>query len=106
MRSALLAASLALVLFVAGLIGAVLVGFGCSENVDVRTARGLACSSLGEPGGIRWWLLALAPAAILLVGATTPWGRKRLVQLAIAVLLVTAAVDGFLVAVVTSNLFA
>jgi hypothetical protein len=105
-RSALLAVSLALILFVAGFIGAVLVGLGCSENVDVHTARGLVCSSLGEPVGMRWWLLALAPAAILLAGATTLWGRTRLVPLAIVILLITAAVDGFLLAVVTSNLFA
>lgn len=104
-RSVLLA-SLTLVLLFSGLVGGVLVGLGCSENVDAGTARGSVCSALGEAGGARWWLLALAPAAIFLAGATTPWGRTRLVLLAIAILLVTAAVDGLLVAVVTSNLFA
>ncbi|MDQ3995192.1 MAG: hypothetical protein M3265_10405 [Actinomycetota bacterium] len=105
MRSVLLA-SLTLVLLLSGLIGGVLVALGCSENVDAGTARGSVCSALGEPGGAGWWLLALAPAAVLLASATTRWGRIRLVQIGVAVFLGAAAVYGFLLAVVTSNLFA
>jgi len=60
---------LALGLVVVGVVGAVYLAVGCSENVRPGTARDDVCSSVGELGATRSWLLMLGPGA-LFIGLT------------------------------------
>jgi hypothetical protein len=88
-------------------VGAGLVGLGCDENVRAaKSARGDVCKAVGEFGGLRWWLLACAPALAFSTGALLRWGRDRLAGLAAAIFVALVAVDVVLIAIVTSNLLA
>ena len=94
-------------LSIAGLVGAMLVGLGCDENVRAgENARGDVCTALGEFGGPRWWILAFAPAFLFSAGGITRWGRDRLAGLAVTIFVALVAVDAVLLAIVTSNLLA
>ena len=93
---------LALALAILGIFGAMIVGFGCSENVRPATARGNVCTAVGEAGDAGWWLLGCAPA--LLFGAVAGGRRGPLGRLWGAALTALVAVDAILIAIVTGNL--
>jgi hypothetical protein len=96
----------ALGLLVAGIVGAGGVGLGCDENLQAKTARGDVCNAIGELGGVRWWLLACAPALIFLASAITRTRRDGFARLAGAIFAGLVALDALLLAIVTSNFLA
>jgi hypothetical protein len=90
-----------------GVVGAILVGLGCDENVRAaENARSDVCTALGEPGGPRWWILAVAPAFFFSAGAVTRWGRDRIPGLAATTFVALVVADAVLLAIATSNLLA
>jgi hypothetical protein len=95
-----------LVLLVVGVVGAVLVGLGCDENLHPGTARSDVCTRVGEPGGFGWWSLAFMPAFLFSAAALVGGRADRLRLLAGAIFAAVVAVDAFLIAIVTSNLLA
>jgi hypothetical protein len=80
---------------------------GC--NTDTFPDRGDAprmCDATGGDGGfpIRWWLLVLAPTAVLLLSQLVPWCRRNLLRTATAIALVAAAGWTFVLMVVNGNI--
>jgi hypothetical protein len=98
--------ALAFGLLIAGIVGAVLVGFGCDENLHPETARADVCTTVGEAGGFGWWSLACAPAVLFSTAALVRGAGDRLAVLAGAIFTAVVAVDAVLIAIVTSNLLA
>jgi hypothetical protein len=96
--------SFALVLLIAGVFGAVLVGLGCDENLRVGTARSDVCTTVGEVGSAGWWSLAFAPTLLFFGVALLSERGERVVVLAGAIFVALVLLDAILIAVVTSNL--
>jgi hypothetical protein len=100
MRSLLLGCMLLL----GGLLGMVLVGAGCDENLHPGSTRAGVCDRVGEPDAPGWWLAAVAPVAAFVVvrrlvrrrGAP---GSSGVVAIAVSAFLLYA----ILTAVVTGN---
>jgi hypothetical protein len=95
--------ALSVLLVIAGLAGAVLLGFGCDENLRAGTARGDVCTTVGEVGSVGWWSLVFAPA-LLFFAIALHSGRRSVAVLAGALFAALVVVDTVLLAIATSNL--
>jgi hypothetical protein len=96
---------LAGMLLLGGLLGMVLVGVGCEENLRPGSTRAGVCGRVGEPDEPDWWLAAVAPLVAFLVVRRLARRRSTLRSWAtVAIAAAAFVLYAILTAVVTGNL--
>jgi hypothetical protein len=87
-----------------GLLGMVLVGAGCDENLRPGSTRAGVCGRVGQPDEPGWWVAAVAPGAAFVVVRTLARRRSALGSWAVVAIVAAAfMLYALLTAIVTGN---
>jgi hypothetical protein len=95
---------LAFVLTIVGFFLGLMLVVGCSENLHPNTDRTRVCESMRAWDGLKYWLVVLSPALVLLASQAFPWFRRHPLLATTAIVLVIAPVWTYLLLVVSSNI--
>ena len=96
--------TLAVGLFFASLVPAVLLGVGCAESGDAAVGGTGFCRTLRAWDSAAWWAAVFGPSALLLASQLIPLFRRHLLVPAICVVVAMSAFWGYILADATGNL--